>query len=80
MAQTFIFRMVFDEVGLIPGSSWIFTDLQGSAGSEPFAEFGASLTRAGGQDDVSSNKLPQIRPSHFKSTPFVVDTGCQVGK
>ena len=53
--------MSLDDLDFIPGSARVASDLLESAGSVPFATVRDLLSTCRGQDDVSFNKLSQIR-------------------
>ena len=60
---------VFNDLEFIPGSSRIFTD---PPELHHLVQFGTSSTRARGQDDMSSNKLPQINTRINRSNKILV--------
>ena len=57
--NTFEFPALFNDLELIPGTLWNLPDLEEVS---QLLQFWTCLTRAGGQDDVSSNQLPQSTP------------------
>ena len=57
ITENVVILNVFNDLQLIPGTLRNPPDLPGVS---HLLQFGTSSTRAGGQDDVSSNQLPQI--------------------
>ena len=66
ITENVIIPYVFNDLELIPGTLRHPPDL---GEVSHLLQFGTSSTRAGGQDDVNSNQLPQQNTVEFKFTP-----------